>query len=138
MDLTVSLFTSFGYFEHDEEHASALREMVGTLRPGGWFVIDFLNAAEVRRRLVARETVAVRGGRAEIAREVSPDGRYVCKSIVTPRGRRFTERVRLFEQAQMMTMLEDAGVEVRHRYGDYDAAPLRPDSPRTILAGRAA
>ena len=25
MDLTVSLFTSFGYFEHDEEHAAALR-----------------------------------------------------------------------------------------------------------------
>ena len=44
MDLTVSLFTSFGYFEHDEEHAAALREMVATLRPGGWFVIDFLNA----------------------------------------------------------------------------------------------
>ena len=52
MDLTVSLFTSFGYFEHDEEHAAALREMVTTVRPTGWFVIDFLNAAEVRRRLV--------------------------------------------------------------------------------------
>ena len=48
MDLTVSLFTSFGYFEHDEEHAAALREMVATIRPGGWFVIDFLNATEVR------------------------------------------------------------------------------------------
>ena len=66
MDLTVSLFTSFGYFEHDEEHAAALREMVTTVRPGGWFVIDFLNAAEVRRRLVERETVAVWGGRAEV------------------------------------------------------------------------
>jgi SAM-dependent methyltransferase len=41
MDLAVSLFTSFGYFDRDEEHERALREMVGTLRPGGWFVIDF-------------------------------------------------------------------------------------------------
>ena len=54
MDLTVSLFTSFGYFEHDEEHQAVLREMVGTLRPGGWLVIDFLNAVEVRRRLLPR------------------------------------------------------------------------------------
>jgi SAM-dependent methyltransferase len=138
MDLTVSLFTSFGYFEHDEEHAAALREMVGTLRPGGWFVIDFLNAAEVRRRLVARETVAVHGGRAEVSRAMSPDGRYVCKTIVTPVGRRFTERVRLFDQGQMSAMLHDAGVDVRHRFGDYDATPLRADSPRTILAGRVA
>ena len=44
MDLTVNLFTSFGYFERDAEHAAALGEMVATVRPGGWFVIDFLNA----------------------------------------------------------------------------------------------
>jgi SAM-dependent methyltransferase len=138
MDLTVSLFTSFGYFEHDEEHATALREMVATLRPGGWFVIDFLNAAEVRRRLVARETVAVQGGQAEVARTMSPDGRYVCKTIVTPAGRRYTERVRLFDQDQMSAMLSNAGLEVRHSFGDYQAAPLRADSPRTILVGRIA
>jgi SAM-dependent methyltransferase len=136
MDLTVSLFPSFGYFEHDEEHVAALREMVSTIRPGGWFVIDYLNAGEVRRRLVTRETVAVRGGRAEVSRAMSPDGRYVCKTIVTPGGRRFTERVRLFEPTQMATMLEETGIELRHRFGDYDATPLRPDSPRTILAGR--
>ncbi len=138
MDLTVSLFTSFGYFEHDEEHAAALREMAGTVRAGGWFVIDFLNAAEVRRRLVARETVAVQGGRAEVTRTMSPDGRYVCKSIVTPAGRSFTERVRLFDPDQMAGLLSAAGVAVRHRFGDYQAAPLRPDSPRIILAGRIA
>jgi SAM-dependent methyltransferase len=138
MDLTVSLFTSFGYFEHDEEQAAALREMVGTLRPGGWLVIDFLNAVEVRRRLVPWETVAMPGGVAEVARTMSPDGRYVCKTILTPAGRRFTERVRLFDQGQMSAMLRDAGVEVRHSFGDYDAAPLRSDSPRTILAGRTA
>ena len=135
MDLTVSLFTSFGYFEHDEEHAGALREMVGTLRPGGWFVIDFLNAAEVRARLVPRERVAVKGAEVDVARSVSPDGRYVCKTILTPGGRRFMERVRLFESGEIAAMLARAGVEVRHCFGDYDAAPLEPGSPRTILAG---
>jgi SAM-dependent methyltransferase len=138
MDLTVSLFTSFGYFESDEEHAGALREMVGTLRPGGWFVIDFLNASEVRGRLVPRERVPVLGGVVDVARSVSPDERYVCKSIVTSDGRKFVERVRLFEPAEIAAMLEDAGVEVRHRFGDYDAGPLAPGSPRTILAGSVA
>jgi SAM-dependent methyltransferase len=138
MDLTVSLFTSFGYFEHDDEHAGALREMVRTLRPGGWFVIDFLNAAEVRARLVPRETVAVYGGEVDVRRSVSPDGRFVCKAITTPCGREFVERVRLFEPAEIVAMLEAAGVNVRQRYGDYQAAPLAPGSPRTILAGQAA
>src|SRR5215218_4546110 len=35
MDLTVNLFTSFGYFEQDSEHTSALGEMIATVRPGG-------------------------------------------------------------------------------------------------------
>ena len=138
MDLTVSLFTSFGYFEHDEEHAGALREMAGTLRPAGWFVIDFLNAAAVRARLVPRERVAVAGGEAEVTRAVSSDGRYVCKTIVTPNRQQFIERVRLFESAEIIAMLADAGIDVRHRFGDYDAAPLGPGSPRTILAGSVA
>jgi SAM-dependent methyltransferase len=138
MDLTVSLFTSFGYFERDEEHAGALREMVGTLRPGGWLVIDFLNASEVRGRLVPRERVPVLGGEVDVVRSVSPDGRYVCKTIVTPDGRRFVERVRLFEPAEIAAMLGEAGIDVRHRFGDYDAAPLRSGSPRTILAGSVA
>ena len=138
MDLTVSLFTSFGYFERDEEHAGALREMAATLRPGGWLVIDFLNAAEVRQRLVPRERVAVRGGQLDVTRSVSADGRYVCKGIVTPGGRRFVERVRLFEPPQIIAMMDEAGISVRHRFGDYDATPLHPGSPRTILAGTAA
>ena len=53
MDLTVNLFTSFGYFDRDSEHAGALAEMVSTVRTGGWFVIDFLNARAVRSRLVS-------------------------------------------------------------------------------------
>ena len=138
MDLTVSLFTSFGYFEHDEEHARALREMVGTLRAGGWLVIDFLNASAVRAHLIPQERVAVAGGEVDVARTVSPDGRYVCKTIVTQRRQRFIERVRLFDSAEITAMLADAGVAVRHRFGDYDAAPLGPGSPRTILVGSVA
>jgi SAM-dependent methyltransferase len=136
MDLTVNLFTSFGYFDQDAEHTAALSEMVETVRPGGWFVIDFLNPAAVRRELVPEETLAVAGATVQVSRSVSPDGRYVCKSIRGADGRRFTERVRLFEPDQMAGMLQAAGVTVRFRFGDYDAAPLTSSSPRTIFVGQ--
>jgi len=136
MDLTVNLFTSFGYFDRDAEHTAALEEMIGTVRRGGWFVIDFLNAAAVRRQLVPEETLQLAGSAIQISRSVSPDGRYVCKSIRAAEGRQFRERVRLFEPDQMASMLEAAGVKVQFRFGDYDANPLRPDSPRTVLAGQ--
>jgi SAM-dependent methyltransferase len=136
MDLTVNLFTSFGYFDRDAEHTAALNEMISTVRPGGWFVIDFLNPAAVRRQLVPEETLQVSGSTVRVTRSVSPDGRYVCKSIRGAEGRQFMERVRLFEPEQMVYMLEAAGVRVRSRFGDYDATPLTPDSPRTILLGQ--
>jgi SAM-dependent methyltransferase len=138
MDLTVNLFTSFGYFERDEEHTAALHEMVATLRPQGWFVIDFLNPPAVRARLVPRETARLDATAVSVTRSVSADGRYVCKTITTAGGRRFTERVRLFGAGEITAMLAGARVTVRHRFGDYDASPLAGDSPRTILFGQTA
>lgn len=136
MDLTVNLFTSFGYFEEDSEHAAALGEMISTVRPGGWFVIDFLNPASVRRGLVPEETLDLGGSRIQVSRSVSPDGRYVCKSIRSAKGKHYRERVRLFEPDQMSAMLVAAGVELRFRFGDYEGGPLASDSARTILLGR--
>jgi SAM-dependent methyltransferase len=136
MDLTVNLFTSFGYFEQDAEHTAALGEMIATVRPGGWFVIDFLNPEAVRRQLVPEETLELSGSTIRVSRSVSSDGRYVCKTIKSPTGKRFQERVRLFEPHQMTSMLEDAGVAVEFGFGDYDSAPLAPQAPRTILIGQ--
>jgi len=138
MDLTVNLFTSFGYFERDTEHTAALHEMISTVRVRGWFVIDFLNPAAVRRQLVPDETVELSGQTVRVTRSVSPDGRYVCKSIRAQAGRQYIERVRLFEPEQILQMLQTAGLKVRHRFGDYDASPLLPDAPRTILMGQVA
>lgn len=136
MDLTVNLFTSFGYFDRDEEHASALAEMVATVRAGGWFVIDFLNPEVVRRRLVEHELVPRDGASVRVTRSVSPDGRYVSKTIETPAGRRFTERVRLFGAEEIGAMLSRSGIAVRRRFGDYNAMPHSDHSPRTILLGQ--
>jgi SAM-dependent methyltransferase len=137
MDLTVNLFTSFGYFDREADHATALQEMVATVRPGGWFAIDFLNPAAVRARLVRCERLAVGGRDVEVIRALSADGHYVSKTIRTE-GRSFVERVRLFEPGEIEAMLGRTGVAVRRRFGDYDASPLQPGSPRTILLGQAA
>jgi SAM-dependent methyltransferase len=136
IDLTVNLFTSFGYFDRDSEHNTALEEMISTIRPDGWFVIDFLNPATVRRELVPEETVKLSESTVRVSRSVSADGRYVCKRIRAPNGKAYTERVRLFEPDQISGMLESLGMTVRFRYGGYDASALTIDSARTILVSQ--
>jgi SAM-dependent methyltransferase len=124
MDLTVNLFTSFGYFATDEEHAQAIGQMLATVRPGGWFVIDFLNAERVRASLVPNEAATLGKSRAAISRDISGDGRFVCKTITLEDGRSFQERVRLLSAAELEAMITANGAQVVGRFGDYDGGPL--------------
>lgn len=135
MDLTVNLFTSFGYFAADEEHTDAIGQMLSTVAPGGWFVIDFLNAEHVRTALVPTETARYGDAMINIRRALTPDGRFVRKSIILPDGRRFHERVRLLEAADLERMITAHGAEVRGRYGDYTGAALEGGN-RTILTAQ--
>ena len=139
MDLTVNLFTSFGYFASDAQHASALTEMVRTLRPAGWFAIDFLHAATVIGGLIPQQETNLAGTPAVITKQLAEDRRYVIKTITLADGRAFTERVRLFTPTELESMLRAAGTTIRCRFGDYAGAPLVAGAPRAILiAERAA
>ena len=137
MDLTVSLFTSFGYFEHDTEHAATLGGMLETVRAGGWFALDFLSAETVRSRLVPSETVQLANRTVQITRAITDDGRFVIKTIQTPDGRKFRERVRLFTAPELENMIQAHGPTVVGRWGDYAGAPLG-GGPRCILLARLA
>jgi len=43
----ISMFTSFGYFDHDLDNLSVLQEVARVLEPGGVFLFDFVNAGRV-------------------------------------------------------------------------------------------
>ncbi len=139
MDLTVNLFTSFGYFATDAEHVDALAGMVATVRPGGWIALDFLHADTVIDALVPAERVTLADTPVEVTRRLLEGRRFVEKTIRLADGRRFTERVRLFTPTELESMLAAAGTTIRCRFGDYAGAPLVAGAPRAILiAERAA
>ncbi len=135
--LAVNLFTSFGYFRNDAEHRLVMRQVCESLRPGGRFVLDYLNADHVRRTL-RRDTEEVDGGRApsdvRIRRRFSEEGKYVVKEIeLGAENRSFQERVRLFGPAELRRLLEEEGFRVDAVFGDYDGGPLDGRATRTIL-----
>lgn len=138
MDLTLNLFTSFGYFEDDAQHRTALAEMVSTVRHGGWFAMDFLNAARVRATLVPAETATLGGTAVRITRDLIGGDRFVRKRMETEDGRAWVERVRLFHPDELETMLAATGITIASRFGDYAGGPISPLAPRAILIGRAA
>jgi SAM-dependent methyltransferase len=138
--LAVNLFTSFGYFLDDEEHRRVVQQVAAALAPGGHFVLDYLNAEQVRRALQRSAQAQRRPGNGErrrdvrVTRRIGEDGRFVIKEIeLRDEGRRFQERVRLYDADDLAALLSDAGLRIVARFGDYDGAPAGPAAPRVIL-----
>ena len=135
VDLALNLFTSFGYFATDDEHREVLAGMIDTVRPGGWFALDFLNA-EVLRDTLIPEGEATMGERpVRITRRISDDDRFVIKEIDPGDGRVFREQVRLFTPADLEGMLAK-GLHLIARYGDYLGGDLTSESPRAFFIGQ--
>src|SRR3954470_16114401 len=136
-DLVVNLFTSFGYFDDDSEHVRVLSCVAAAMKQGGMLVIDFFNASQVRRDLVPYDERVENGITIEQRRTISPDDRFVEKTIrLRERGKEYIERVRLLSAKDLQRMLEAAGFEIIRRAGDYAGAEWCDHSPRTILFAR--
>lgn len=136
----VQFFTSFGYFDSREEDRRVLEEVRRVLRAGGGFLLDFLNAGQVRREIVPEDVREIDGRTVRQTRRI--EGDRVVKEIEIDRGageacETFRERVRLYEPDELVSMLEGAGLRVRERRGDYAGAPFGEEAPRLLLAGEA-
>ncbi|MCS6988157.1 MAG: class I SAM-dependent methyltransferase [Chloroherpetonaceae bacterium] len=134
-DLVVQLFTSFGYFERDDDDRLTLRCVARALKPKGWYVLDFFNANYVRKRLQPETRRTIDG--LDILEQRIIFGERVVKSITIAengRAHRFIESVRLYSADELSEMLAEAGFQIRHRFGDYRGEPFDMESsPRLIL-----
>ncbi len=130
--LAVNLFTSFGYFLDDDENRRVVGQVAAALAPGGHFVLDYLNAEQVRRTLKVPEQAKNRD--VMITRRIDAANRFVIKEIeLRDEGRRFQERVRLYSADELAALLTDAGLRVAARFGNYDGTAAGHDTPRVIL-----
>ncbi|HNC39870.1 MAG TPA: class I SAM-dependent methyltransferase, partial [Chitinophagaceae bacterium] len=54
-DYAFNFFTSFGYFKNRREHDNALRTIANGLKPGGHFIIDYLNVHFVEDHIIPNQ-----------------------------------------------------------------------------------
>lgn len=136
MDGVVNLFTAFGYFDDEADHQRALDAMSESLKPGGWFLQDFLNADHVRSDLVPRTVDTFPDGEIEQRRTIA-DGRInkrICIRHFSDASEKvFEESVRLFDLSDLDRMHRKAGLVLKSVCGDYAGGPFTPVSPRLIL-----
>lgn len=134
-DGVVNLFTSFGYFQDDAENERALAAMTTALRPGGWFLQDFLNAPVVANSLGTSHHETEDGLTIHQDRWIE-DGR-VNKEITIEHAdgsETFRESVRLYTLYDLKDMYAEVGLELVSLFGNYEGSAYEPDeSPRLLL-----
>ena len=133
-DLAVQLFTSFGYFESDDEDLRVLGNVRRALHPGGSYALDLINLAHLRASIVPRSERELDGVRIIEEREIA--GRRVIKKITVESGgerRGFMESVRLYSPEEIARLLETAGFTPVHWFGDYHGADFEPESSKRML-----
>jgi SAM-dependent methyltransferase len=137
-DAVVNLFTSFGYFTEDAENERVLLEMDRLLKPGGKFIIDFLNPYYVAKHLVRSSQRTEEGLTIRETRKIEEG--FVRKEIVISQNgipdRSYLEQVKLYKREAFEEMLKKAGLHIDHVYGGYDERLYEAElSPRMIFVG---
>ena len=137
-DAVINCFTSFGYFETEEDDQRVLAGVARALRPGGRFFIDTMNHDWLMR--IFRETdwrEGPDGGFAlERRRYDIHTGRVnVDMFFITPEGNRRSRfhSLRLYTYTELAAMLARAGLTVRQTWGNFDGIDFSMQSPRMIV-----
>lgn len=137
-DAAINMFTSFGFLESEDEDRRVLEGVAAALRPGGRFLIDFINRDWVIRFYQARDWLR------------APDGSILLKercwdpltgrnheeiTLIAPDGsrRRYRLSMRMYGATELAAMLASVGLTVRRVWGDFDGLELALESRRVIV-----
>ena len=136
-DLCLSLFTSFGYFQ-DEENQMVLDNVGASLKEGGGLLLDLRNAGKGLSRLESwDQTVEVPSGKLRMAIRFNPRSmRATAKHVLTRQdGIRISSTfdVRLYSDRELETMLRNAGMRVKNFFGSLTGDPFTAESDRMVV-----
>lgn len=137
-DVALNLFTSMGFFDKDEDDVRFVTGVHSALKPGGKFLIDFVNRNWLTKNLREKDWRRF------------PDGTILLveREYDEIFGRKFEHRTkiqngivgttttisqRIYSTNELVSMINSAGLKLINTYGDFQGNPLTLNSRRTIL-----
>jgi len=133
-NLILNLFTSFGYFNKDEDNFYVLQKAFQFLEQSGVFILDFFNKNYLLRNLVPL-TEEIQKDKKIIQKRFIRKGRVekIIEIFTIEDKKEFSESVKLYSNQELVNMLLEIGFEIVRLFGDFDGSIFDIDnSPRFI------
>jgi cyclopropane fatty-acyl-phospholipid synthase-like methyltransferase len=134
-NLVINLFTSFGYFESDEENFAILQKAYDLLVEDGYFVLDFFNSHFLQQNLVEFSEENLGGAEIHQYRKIK-DNRVTKKIVITKNGilSTYEESVRMFTKDELVDAIQNIGFDIDKTFGDFLGNEFdKLSSPRLIM-----
>ena len=136
-----NFFTSFGYFRTRREHDDAIRTIAQAIRPGGIFVMDYLNVHYAEANSIKSQIIHVDAAEFHITKW--HDDHHFFKQIQVIDGANktmkhlYTEKVAKFSLGDFTEMFAYQGMQLQEVYGDYNFCNYDVrKSPRMIMIAK--
>jgi SAM-dependent methyltransferase len=136
-ELLLNLFTSFGYFQSDDENLAVFKQFNQALKKDGYFVFDYFNSHYLTQNLEKYHTEQI--GDLKVEQERYIENSRVEKIIrLNRQGKQstFYESVKIYGPDQILKMLEESGLDVSYIFGNYNGQAFSKESERLIVIGR--
>jgi len=134
-DYVFNLFTSFGYFDTKEENLNVIDATIKSLKPGGKFLLDFLNPYVVVNNLVHEEDKTIENVHFRIQRQYTKDEFIVKNILVDDHGQHyeFQEKVKAIRRTDFLEHFNKINLKVMNIFGDYELAEYDPESSQRLI-----
>ena len=133
-DAVLNLFTSFGYFDNEDDNLNTIKAIKADLNETGSGVIDFMNVTHIIDNLVPQDTKKV-GGIVFYQKRYLKDG-YIFKEIdfhYKNKDFHFVERVKALTLKDFEAYFEEADIELRAVFGDYKLNEFHPKASERLI-----
>lgn len=132
-DVILNLFTSFGYFDSDEENQQVISAVFSMLKPGGLFVLDYLNTQSIKLDEGIKE-LELEGVLFRIRKYLEKDKIIKEIEVIEEKNHGFYhEKVKCYTADHLCKMIENAGMKVLQLYGSYQLTTFDPSHSDRII-----
>ncbi len=135
-----NFFTSFGYFNTRREHDNSIRTIAQSIKPGGIFVIDYLNVHYAEDHLVHKSEIEIEGINYFITKWF--DETHFYKKIVVEDDEldnpiEHVEKVAKFSLGDFTDILAYHKLQIQEVFGDYNFNEYHvKNSPRMVMIAK--